>query len=264
MDWRTRLRVFRRIFGAFLWTLCCVPVGIFSALLSLVSRWRGLKMGAFGTRMWSWGMLKALGVRVRAEGTPPPPGSFAVSNHLSTLDIIVLGSLYRQTFIAKAEIAAWPGVGLLSRLVGTLFIDRNRRRDTSRLNQEVGYLLDKGLTVLIFAEGTSWNGSAILPFKPSLFETPSQLQVPCVPIAVSYRTPGDGPGPGGPDGGWPHLTVCWWGDMPFGPHALSLARIPRVEASVRFGEPVNGLSDRKALAAELHRRVSAQFTPVPQ
>ena len=216
------------------------------------------------SHIWSKGMLFFLGVKRSVDGTPPARGTFATSNHMSHLDIMAIGSLYPTNFIAKVEISGWPIIGFMARVGGTIWVNREQARDTVRLREKLGYLLRKGCTITMFAEGTSGRGDVVNPFKPPLFEAASQLGTPCVPVSVTYRTPGDGPGPAGPDGGNPSQTVCWWGDMTFLPHYWRMLGLSRIEARVRFGEPVTGIADRKELAAECHRRVEAIFDPVPQ
>lgn len=253
-----------RSLAAALWSLICLPIGISAALLALLHRPLGLRLGGLGTQIWCKGLLPIFNIHITVRGPVPPPGSFAVSNHLSYLDIPVLGSLFRQTFIAKSEIAGWPGLGFMARIAGTLFINREKASDTVRMSEELESLLKEELTITLFAEGTSWRGDSILPFKPSLFETPAQLQVPCVPVTLRYSTPGAGPGAAGPNDGSPHEIVCWWGDAPFGAHFRALTKLPRIEAEVCFGEAVSGIQDRKELAAQLHQRVVQQFVPIPQ
>jgi len=257
-------RVPLRLAGVLFWTLCCLPAGLAALAAAPVSRTLRLRLGARATWLWSLGLLRVLGVRRRVEGPRPPRGALVVSNHLSYLDIMALGATYPSTFVAKHEIAGWPLLGPLTRLVGTLFIDRERLRDTVRLRQELDDLLRQGLTITLFAEGTSWRGDRLLPFRPPLLAPAAELQVPCVPAVITWRTPGAGPGAAGPDEGSPHLTVCWWGEMPFLPHFLGLLRLPRLEARIRFGPPVTGIQDRKRLAAVLQERAEAMFEPVPQ
>ena len=108
--------------------------------------------------------------------------------------------------------------------------------------------------VVIFAEGTSWAGDRVLPFRSPLLELPARIGRPVHWAAIGYRAPKDGPPT--------HLAVTWWAEMPLGPHLRGLLRLPRVDASIVFGgEPVVHL-DRKRLAEELWQAVDGAFEPV--
>lgn len=213
-------------------------------------RWR-----AFCFTHWARGVLLVLGVRVTLEGRPPAEGPFVlVTNHLSYLDVIVLAMVTRTRFVAKSEVRSWPVWGFLARMMGTIFIDRQRRRDTARVSDTIEDALTQGDGVAIFPEGTSTRGSEVGPFRSSLLEAACRSAAPVYSAGLSYRTPPEDPPA--------HLAVCWWGDMEFGPHFWDLTGLSRIDALVRFGsKPVRG-TDRKELARTLQRLVSDNFTPV--
>jgi 1-acyl-sn-glycerol-3-phosphate acyltransferase len=193
---------------------------------------------------WSRMTLRALRVRVRTEGMPPRRG-LLVSNHLSYLDIVVLGSLEPMRFVAKADVRRWPVMGRLAIMGGTLFIDRTRRADVSRVNSELAQALGADVPVVLFPEGTSSDGRGVLPFRSSLLAPAAEAGAPVTPCHLSYEL----------DDGSVADEVCYWRDMTFLPHFLNLTRKTTVRARVRFGAPVNTVPDRKALARALHAAV---------
>jgi 1-acyl-sn-glycerol-3-phosphate acyltransferase len=199
--------------------------------------------------------MAILRVEVRADGPIPSAGPFVlVTNHLSYLDVILLAQLVPAVFVAKREVRSWPVWGLLSQAMGTIYIDRTRRRDTLRASGAIERALHRGNNVVIFPEGTSTDGSAVAPFRSSLLEAASRSGWPVHYASLSYRTPPDDPPA--------HLAVCWWGDMEFTPHFWALCGITQIAASIRFGtEPVRA-NDRKQLASALHQAVTNSFTPV--
>ncbi|MBL8980300.1 MAG: 1-acyl-sn-glycerol-3-phosphate acyltransferase [Gemmatimonadetes bacterium] len=203
---------------------------------------------------WARGVGSILGLRVRVEGTPPPAPYLLVSNHLGYLDIVAYGTVVRGRFVAKREVRGWPLIGPLAAMVGTIFIDRTLKRDAVRALDVVQEAVADGDGVIVFAEATSTAGQTVLPFRPALLDWAARSGHPVHYASVEYRTP-----PGGPPA---HLAVCWWGEMTFGGHVAELARLPWIEATVRFGAAPIAEPDRKRLAGRLHQAVAAQFIPV--
>jgi 1-acyl-sn-glycerol-3-phosphate acyltransferase len=139
-------------------------------------------------RRWSRRLLHLLGVDIRITGALAHPNVLVVANHVSWLDIFALHAVGPVRFIAKSEIARWPLIGRLVRGVGTLFIERARRRDTHRVNQEMAAALRDGDIVAVFPEGTVTNGTRLLPFKGSLLQPIIDAQGSVQPVAIRYRT----------------------------------------------------------------------------
>jgi len=219
------------------------------ALPRLRARWRMLVF-----RSWSRSVLFVLGVEVEVEGRPPEPPFLLVTNHLSYVDVPVVGTQVGAIFVAKAEISSWPGVGFMCRAINTIFIDRNVRRDLPRVMREIDREMEHGMGVVLFPEGTSSKGATLLPFRPSLLESAARSDTPVSFATLSYHTP-EGEPPA-------HLAVCWWGGMDFSPHALQFARLRRVHAKIVFGdEPIHDV-DRKQLAQKLRTAMMERFEPV--
>jgi 1-acyl-sn-glycerol-3-phosphate acyltransferase len=182
-------------------------------------------------------VLVLLGIRVRAEGRLAGPGPrLVVANHVSWTDILVLASLHPLVFLAKREVANWPVLGWLARLQGTVFVARDSRRGVAKVNAALAEVLRGGADVVVFAEGTSSDGAAVLPFSPTHFAAlaDAATSVTLAPVGIAY-TPDD---------------VGWYGDMTFLPHLWRLLRRDGVRCHVRFGAAVATEGrDRKALAA---------------
>ena len=188
--------------------------------------------------------LKIFSVVTTHEGVPPTTGLLA-SNHLSYLDILVLVSLMPAVFVAKSEMRRWPVFGWFASLSGTLFVVRARRSDVTRMNTEIKRTLSGGNVLVLFPEGTSWNGSEVLPFKSSLLEPIVGSKHPLTVAHISY-TLADGD---------VMNDICYWGDMTFFPHLLKLMTKKRIKARVCFAPVQNPAPDRKQLAAQLHAEV---------
>jgi len=215
------------------------------------------RIGAVSCRLWGKSMCAILGIRCAVEGPVPREGVFLVaSNHVSYVDILVLGSLYPSHFLAKREIASWPLFGWIARGAGTVFIDREQAKDVVRAGRELSDRLDLGLPLTIFPEGRSSSGAAILPFQPSLLEPAARAGIPCWAASISYETPGAVLPPS--------RTICWHDSESLLTHFSRLIGLRRVVANVRFsGAPIHSV-DRKVLANALWEEASASFTPVRQ
>ena len=166
---------------------------------------RGLAIAAFryggmseagqhaAMRKWSRQILTALGVTVRVEGLAAAPSAtlprrcLLVGNHVSWLDILVLLSVCPATFVAKSEIRRWPLVGWLCAKVGTLFIERGRRRAARRTSGIVSDALARGTLVCIFPEGTTSDGLGIAHFHSALFQPAADAGAIVQPLALRYR-----------------------------------------------------------------------------
>lgn len=110
-----------------------------------------------------------LGLRVTVLGSPSAGRpTLLVSNHISWIDIIAIGSVADVTFVAKREVGEWPFVGFIARLQRTIFVNRNRRSDTGRTAQAMGEHMAAGNSVVLFAEGQSDIGTHVLPFRSAL------------------------------------------------------------------------------------------------
>ncbi|MFO1322957.1 MAG: lysophospholipid acyltransferase family protein [Burkholderiales bacterium] len=172
------------------WTRTCVHVlaGIATTMVvfPLVSDARRRAL----VKRWSGRLLSILAVEARIEGELTRGGNvMVVANHISWLDIFVLNAHHPVRFVAKSEIAKWPVVSQLIRGAGTVFIERERRRDTHRVNHQMAQVLANGDVVAIFPEGTTTDGTDVLPFKSSLLQPIVEADGHVQPIAIRYRTP---------------------------------------------------------------------------
>ena len=248
------LRASLKIGSISLWTLGVVMTLYLGLLFTIPSPRLAARWKSFIFKNWSRGLLIIGGVRRQAVGSPPQAPFLLVSNHLSYLDIAVLGSLVGGVFVAKAEISDWPAVGFLCRSVETIFIDRELRRDIPRVIEEIERQISYGQGVILFAEGTSSSGASVLPFLPSLLEPAARSGLPVSYATLTYRTP-EGEPPA-------HLAVCWWGGVPFVPHALEFFKLRRIDAKVVFGDREFQSGDRKVLAQEVRGAIVESFQPV--
>lgn len=146
-------------------------------------------------RHWSEQMLAACGLRMQVQSAPdgasaPQPGELVAMNHVSFIDILALDALRPVHFIAKSEIRAWPVVGTLCVRTGTIFIERGRRHAVHQVLRTMAQQLQDGEVVSFFPEGTTSDGTRLLPFHANLFEAAIRGRAPVRPIVLSYQQHG--------------------------------------------------------------------------
>ncbi len=185
---------------------------------------------------------------------PVPTGVYLTPNHVGYLDILVLASLTPVVFVSKHEVGTWPVFGWFARRCGTRFLRRAERRDLVRVGAELAPVLEAGVNLAVFLEGTSSDGRGVLPFKPSLLAPAVAEGWTVVPVALRFTTTA------GID---PAERIAWWGDMTLPAHLVGFAGLPWVKAAVRWGEAMRAEGDRKELAVRLQADV-ARLLPGPE
>ncbi len=201
-----------------------------------------------------------LGMRHSTQGNRMSRPGAVVANHASWLDIFALNARKRIYFVSKAEVAKWPGIGFLARLVGTVFIARDPKQAKEQTELFEHRLL-AGHKLLFFPEGTSTDGLRVLRFKSTLFQSffnPTLHHVIFVqPVTVIYRAPED----------QEDRFYGWWGDMEFGGHLVHILAAPRHgSVTVVYHDPVkvDEFANRKALAAHVEAIVRGGMPPERQ
>lgn len=188
--------------------------------------------------------LRVFQVDMRVTG-PIPSRGLLVCNHLSYLDILVLGATTPCVFVSKCEVKRWPVFGWFASLAGTLFLHRDKRSDVARMIREMRRLMDGGALVVLFPEGTTSDGREVLPFKSSLLEPATIHPDPLSAGFIEY----------GLNDGDVAEEVCYWKDMTLLPHLFNLFGKQGLEARLRFTELRPASANRKQLARQLHCEV---------
>jgi 1-acyl-sn-glycerol-3-phosphate acyltransferase len=240
------LRTFGRLIG-FAWVIGLAVVQY------AVTVWLAGKSSRLGERAaWmartSRRLLAVLNIQVTRHGLPPVRGLVA-ANHLGYIDIVVLGAAQPTIFLSKSEVRQWPIFGPLAAWAGTLFIRRDRKADVARFDEAFARVVQEGVILGIFPEGTSSDGHRVLPFHSSLFAAAAAAQWPVTPVWIGYEVDNR------TGGGTVENDVSYWGEMTFGSHFLRLVQLEQVRATVVYGRPLQGVTDRKELARVLHRQV---------
>ena len=210
-------------------------------------------------------LCKALNIRVKIVGDPldGPPTLF-VSNHVSWIDILVLGHVVKACFIAKKDMIDWPVLGYLSSLQRTIFIDREKRTDVIEQRKEMQDRMYNGDNLILFPEGTTSDGGRVLPFKSSLFGVTEQAmhlqpdaqgrmqELMVQPVTMVYKRINNMPTIRSN-----RPNVAWYGDIEMGPHLKGVLSLLKIEVEVHFHEPVSRalFKTRKELSAYCQRTI---------
>jgi len=201
-------------------------------------------------------MARLFGVRIKMIGNPlTGEGVLIVANHTSWLDIIVFSALGHVSFVAKAEVASWPFFSTLAKLQETVFVERTRRHATGQARDQIRERLLAGDTLILFPEGTSNDGNAVLNFKSALMGAVEarlsdgkggERAVRVQPVSTAYVGLH-----GIPMGRENRALFAWYGDMELVPHMWEAVKPGPIDAVVEFHPPmdVDQVGGRKALAA---------------
>ena len=210
--------------------------------------------------LWARSLARSLRIKVRVRGQVPSSDQdrlYLVSNHLGYLDVLVLASVWPLTFVSRHDLAYWPVLGPLTRMVGTVYVDRSSSMRTEAVVKTVVRALEHGSHIHVFAEGKSTNGQQILPFKTALFEAPVRAGVLVQPLTIRYLRVNGRP-----------LTqatkdlVCWYGNKAFIPHTLRLLATRGLEVEIVFSGPIEPGTSRKVLARQARRLIEENFRPL--
>jgi 1-acyl-sn-glycerol-3-phosphate acyltransferase len=248
----SKLRAVARLAVYVPWTVMLMPV----QALAVRFGWR-LQTGLPVFYHRTCCRILGLGVEIRGTMSAAAPTLF-VSNHLSYLDIEVLGSLIPGSFVAKTEVGTWPFFGALARLQRTVFVDRNRRGSADAQRDSLQSRLEAGDNLVLFPEGTSSDGNRTLPFKSALFAA-AGLRIDGKPLTVQPVSLACTTLDGIPLGRRLRPIYAWYGDMDLVPHLWNVVKQGQLRIIVIFHPPVTleTVRSRKALADHCWRAIAA-------
>ena len=252
--WRV-VRLALRASGAALATGALAALWFIALPFCAGSSARRRALRGFVFRRWARACLASAGLHLHVQGEPPAERCFLVANHLSYVDVLVLGSRMNCVFVSMAEVLDWPFIGRMSKSFGTVFIDRRRKREIPEVNREMESFVERGFIVVLFPEGKSSRGARVEPFRPPLLEPAAASGRPVATATLRYETgPRDVPA---------SISVCW-SQPEFIPHALRLLLCDRIDCTLILDPTTIRRANRKELALELHVRVQSRFEPMPQ
>jgi 1-acyl-sn-glycerol-3-phosphate acyltransferase len=247
-----------------LWVVFFVLVAIvhlWISILGLPNRWKILSRL---NRNYTLLLRLILNIKVTIagdEGQLERGGYVIIANHVSYVDGIVLGSIFPIVFVSKREVKKWPIVGQWNVLCGTIFINRQRKKEVGALVREMTRKLRQEANILLFPEGTSTNGEKMLPFQTVPLAAPLRSRSIIVPVNLAYKTIDEQP-----------VTavnrdfVYWYGDLDFVTHFWNLLGQRGVEVLVTLHPKIecfryaDNSAGRKKLAEDCYNRVLGRVT----
>ncbi len=202
-------------------------------------------------RWWSAGLLRCMGLTLEVNGTARPGATLVVANHVSWLDIAAIhAALPHVRFVSKADVLRWPLLGWLIRSAGTLFIERERKRDALRVVHAMADALQAGDAVAVFPEGTTGEGPQPLPFHANLLQAAVATATPVQPVALRFS-----------DGAASFSeAVVFVGETTLLQSMWRVASARGLRAHVRVLPPMaSAHADRRALAEHLREAIAAEL-----
>jgi 1-acyl-sn-glycerol-3-phosphate acyltransferase len=241
-------RALGRAAAMLLWTLALIPV---QALLLLLPG-RGKRLLP---RLYWAGMCRLLGLRRSRLGAALRHRPVVyVANHSTWLDIPLLGAELEAVFVSKDDVRKWPLINVVAYLGRTVFV-RRRRSHTGAGREAIARRLSAGDNLILFPEGTTSDGSRVLPFRSSLLDACSRAPGLLIqPVSIAYDRlaylPALRQG---------RTLFAYFGASAIGPHFWRLARWPGLHATVLFHPPLDPsrYPDRKALARALEEIIAS-------
>jgi 1-acyl-sn-glycerol-3-phosphate acyltransferase len=195
---------------------------------------------------WSRQLLQMLGVRLCLEGTGRPGRTMIVANHISWLDIFAINAVAPSAFVCKVEVRAWPVIGWLCASAETIFIERGRAKAAQRTAENVKATLQSGRTVAFFPEGTTSDGSVVLPFRAALLQPAIDCAATLQPVSICYAD----------RQGRPSVAPAYCGETSFGESLKRIATADSLSVRLSLLAPVEACRhDRRSLAASAHASI---------
>jgi len=218
------------------------------------------RVGAWWTTKICRLAVKVLSIKVDHEGTEnlENAGKLIVSNHMSYLDIIIYSSIRPAVYVSSVEIEKTFFLGWLASLGGTFFVERRNPKLIKLEIDRISELIDEGFNVVLFPEGTSTDGSEILPFRSSLLAATSASDIDVIPACLKYTSVNNEP-----FGETNRDSVCWYGDMSFAPHFMNLVKLKNITADVNIFRPLSSrFYDRKIITRKARDLITSSYFKV--
>lgn len=207
------------------------------------------------TALFSPILLRIMGVKFRVIDRTSGKGlagkSMVVANHVSYVDVFILAAIRPMLFISSVELSNTLFVGHVSKLGGTVFVERRKHRNLRNEINNIASVLDHGFRVVLFPEAGTSDGTALLPFRPSLFEAAIKSDADIVPVCIRYlKINGQDVSRKNKD------HIVFHGGVKFIPHIIQLFRHHDIEVEANiFGRISTRGKSRKELVSHVYQLI---------
>ncbi|MGZ8918575.1 MAG: lysophospholipid acyltransferase family protein [Methylobacter sp.] len=243
---KSKIRLYYKLFliGILFIKGLVIAAGIFPVLDFLYSaRDAKTKRDALKTRWLRW-FSAIVNLHIVRDGELPERRALLVGNHISWLDIIVIGQYLPAYFVAKSDISSWPVIGYLARQGGTIFIRRGNKQHIKTTAEKMVWLLKQNSNIIAFPEGTTTKGDEVLHFHSSLFQPALLTRSAIQPVVVQYQ-------------GSAKELAPFVGDDVFVPHLIKMLTLDKIEVRLSFLPVINSSGkSRHAVSIEARDMIS--------
>lgn len=234
-----------------IWRLCYFAVytlfRVGQIVLSSLLKGENIRRSMRIRQIWARHLLPAIGVDIRAKGTPPDFPCILMGNHRSYLDpIVILHDAFAYP-VSKAEVSGWPIVGYGAKVSGVLFLQRESATSRKFTLEAIADKLREGFPVILFPEGTTHSEPQTIAFKPGGFRLAAASHIPVVPVAIDYASAKD----------------YWVGNDTFLPHFLRRFGEKSMKVRISYGEAIWN-DDPVALLQEAQTWINAELNEIRQ
>lgn len=226
-----------------------IIAGIIFPVLGFLYSERDAKMkrDALKIRWLQW-FSAIVNLHIIKDGELPERRAVFVSNHISWLDIIVIGQYLPAYFVAKSDISNWPVIGYLARQGGTVFIRRGNKQHIKTTAEKMVWLLKQNGNIIAFPEGTTTKGDEVLHFHPSLFQPALLTRSAIQPVALQYQ-------------GVAKEHAPFVGNDAFVPHLIKMLTLDKIEVHLSFLPVINSSGkSRHAVSIETRDMISNKIS----
>ncbi len=202
---------------------------------------------------WAKRLLRILKIKMTLNGEAlkllSKDSYLIVSNHISWLDIPVIFSLKPVTFVSASDVKTWPIIGMLAKISGAIFVDRNRKSNLPDVIQAMNHhFLNEKQSICIFPEGITSNGYQVLPFKSSLFQSAFEADKLLLPLSIKYK-----------ENNVLTNRTSFHGATSLFQSFKRVAKSNRIEVFVDIGHPIKPSQSRKDLSLKLQEVIALKI-----
>jgi len=202
---------------------------------------------------WAKRLLRILKIKITLSGEVlkflGKDSYLVVSNHISWLDIPVIFSLKPITFVSATDIKTWPIIGMLAKISGAIFVDRDRKSSLIEVIQAMNqHFKNDKQSICIFPEGITSNGYQVLPFKSNLFQSAFESNKLLLPLSIKYK-----------ENNVITNRTSFHGSTTLLQSFKRVAKSNHIEVDVNIGYPMKPTQSRKDLSVKLQKAIALKI-----